>query len=246
MKTRNKLKIMGLLLTLVMTVSLLGMFSLTATAAEGDVASVTVGETTTNYTSLDDALIAAQNNPDSTLREPQEIVQVDGADGDYEASVTTGAETVNYEKLTEAIEAAKANSGATLKLLKDIGTNVLIDGGTFIFDLNGHTIAADTKFDSVAPYTNQFAMNILPGADITLIGSGSIISNGPNDPQYTTWLYCIRNQGTLTINGPMQIRTNEYTYNCGIYSYGGTLTIHNCNIEVRRYAVEGNSGARVT
>ncbi len=167
------------------------------------------------------------------------------AEGDV-ASVTTGAGTVNYERLTEAIEAAKANSGATLKLLKDIGTNVCIDGGTFTFDLNGHTIEADTKFDGVEPYTNQFAMNILSGADITLIGSGSIISNGPDDPSYTTWLYCIRNLGTLTVNGPMQIRTNGYTYNSGIYSYGGTLTIHDCNIEVSRYAVEGNSGAQVT
>lgn len=168
------------------------------------------------------------------------------AEGDYEASVTTGAGTVNYEKLADAIEAAKANSGATLKLLKDIGTNVCIDGGTFNFDLNGHTIEADTKFDGVAPYTNQFAMNILSGTDITLIGSGSIISNGPTDPLYTTWLHCIRNQGSLTVNGPMQIRTNGYKYNGGIYSYGGTLTIHNCDIEVSRYAVEGNSGAQVT
>ena len=168
------------------------------------------------------------------------------ADVDYEASVTTGAGTVNYEKLTEAIEAAKANSGATLKLLKDIGTNVLIDGGTFTFDLNGHTIEADTKFDGVAPYTNQFAMNILPGTDLTLIGSGSIISNGPTDPLDTTWVYCIRNQGTLTVNGPMQIRTNGHTYNRGIYSDGGTLTIHDCNIEVRRDAVQGRSGAQVT
>ena len=168
------------------------------------------------------------------------------ADVDYEASVTTGAGTVNYEKLADAIVAAKANSGATLKLLKDIGTNVCIDGGTFTFDLNGHTIEADTKFDGVAPYTNQFAMNILSGADITLIGSGRIISNGPIDPLYTTLLHCIRNQGTLTVNGPMQIRTNGYKYNGGIYSYGGTLTIHNCDIEVSRYAVEGNSGAQVT
>ena len=36
-KTRNKLKIMGLLLTLVVMVSLLGMFSLTASAAEATI-----------------------------------------------------------------------------------------------------------------------------------------------------------------------------------------------------------------
>ena len=66
-KTRNKLKIMGLVLTMVLLIASLGVFSLTASAAGGDVASVTVGETTTNYTSLDDALIAAQNNPGSTL-----------------------------------------------------------------------------------------------------------------------------------------------------------------------------------
>ena len=40
MKTRNKLKIMGLVLALVMMVSLLGLFSLTASAAANSVSYV--------------------------------------------------------------------------------------------------------------------------------------------------------------------------------------------------------------
>ena len=60
-KTRNKLKIMGLVLTMVLLIAALGVFSLTASAAEGDVASVTVGGTTTSYDTFDAAITAAQS-----------------------------------------------------------------------------------------------------------------------------------------------------------------------------------------
>ncbi|MBQ8409467.1 MAG: hypothetical protein IJY39_11465, partial [Clostridia bacterium] len=66
-KTRNKLKIMGLVLTLVMMVSLLGMFSLTASAAEGDKVSVTINGETTYYTSIKDAVAKANESGNATI-----------------------------------------------------------------------------------------------------------------------------------------------------------------------------------
>lgn len=75
------------------------------------------------------------------------------AEVSYAASVTTAGEggvTENYSSLTDAITAAQENAGSTLKLLEDVDTNVVIDGGTFTFDLNGHKIEADTEYHNIS------------------------------------------------------------------------------------------------
>ena len=160
-------------------------------------------------------------------------------DVSYAASVTTAGEggvTENYSSLTDAITAAQENAGSTLKLLEDVDTNVVIDGGTFTFDLNGHKIEADTEYHSMY-LTKSYALTIETGADITLKGSGSIISNSPLT--HTTPYGCIWNKGKLKIDGDIELKTNEYTYNSGIYNApGGQLTIDNCSINVKRYAID--------
>ena len=194
MKTKTQFtnRILSLVLSIMMVISMLPMNVLTASAAEGDVASVTTaGE---------------------------------------------GGVTENYSSLTDAITAAQENAGSTLKLLEDVDTNVVIDGGTFTFDLNGHKIEADTEYHSMY-FTKSYALTIETGADITLKGSGSIISNSPLT--HTTPYGCIWNKGKLKIDGDIELKTNEYTYNSGIYNApGGQLTIDNCSINVKRYAID--------
>ena len=157
----------------------------------------------------------------------------------YVASVITAGEggvTENYSSLTDAIAAAKENEGSTLKLLEDVDTHVLIDGGTFTLDLNGHNIEADTLFDS-SFITRMNALTIWNDANITLEGSGSIVSNCILDNSSTTFCYCIYNRGKLKIDGDIELKTNEYRYNSGVYSYNGQLTIDNCSINARLYAI---------
>ena len=157
----------------------------------------------------------------------------------YVASVTTAGEggvTENYSSLTDAIAAAKENEGSTLKLLEDVDTHVLIDGGTFTLDLNGHNIEADTLFDS-SFITRMNALTIWNDANITLEGSGSIVSNCILDNSSTTFCYCIYNRGKLKIDGDIELKTNEYRYNSGVYSYNGQLTIDNCRINATMYAI---------
>ena len=157
----------------------------------------------------------------------------------YVASVITAGEggvTENYSSLTDAIAAAKENEGSTLKLLEDVDTHVLIDGGTFTLDLNGHNIEADTLFDS-SFITRMNALTIWNDANITLEGSGRIVSNCILDNSSTTFCYCIYNRGNLRIDGDIELKTNEYRYNSGVYSYNGQLTIDNCRINATMYAI---------
>lgn len=164
------------------------------------------------------------------------------AEVSYAASVTTAGEggvTENYSSLTDAITAAQENAGSTLKLLEDVDTNVVIDGGTFTFDLNGHKIEADTEYHNIY-LTKSYTLTIETGADITLKGSGSIISNSPLT--HTTRYGCIWNKGKLKIDGDIELKTNEYRYNSGIYNHGGQLTVDNCNINAMHYAIECYDG----
>jgi len=154
------------------------------------------------------------------------------------ASVTTTDNvTTEYSDIQFAIDAAEASTGSTLKLLEDVDTHVLIEGGTFTLDLNGHNIEADTLFDGNV-LSRAYALTILNDANITLEGSGSIISNCILDDIATTFCYCIYNRGNLKIDGDIELKTNEYRFNSGIYNTtGGQLTIDNCSINARLYAI---------
>ena len=153
------------------------------------------------------------------------------------AAVTTADNvTTEYSDIQFAIDAAEASAGSTLKLLEDVDTHVLIEGGTFTLDLNGHNIEADTLFDG-SFITRMNALTIWNDANITLEGSGSIISNCILNNSSTTFCYCIYNRGKLRIDGDIELKTNEYRYNSGVYSYNGQLTIDNCSINARLYAI---------
>ncbi len=153
------------------------------------------------------------------------------------AVTTTDNVTTEYSDIQFAIDAAEASTGSTLKLLEDVDTHVLIEGGTFTLDLNGHNIEADTLFDG-SFLSRAYALTILNDANITLEGSGSIISNCILDNSSTTFCYCIYNRGNLKIDGDIELKTNEYRFNSGIYNTsGGQLTIDNCSINARLYAI---------
>lgn len=61
-----------------------------------------------------------------------------------EATVTVGDTTTEYPYLSEALAAAEATPGSVLKLRKDFALSapVEISAGSFVFDLNGHTLSA--------------------------------------------------------------------------------------------------------
>ena len=122
-KTRNKLKIMGLVLTMVLLIASLGVFSLTASAAGGDVASVTVGGTTTSYDTFDAAITAAQSCTDSDKAVVKLLADI--AMGDTYLAISGGVFTIDLNGFE------LSGTGSTSLLSLTGSANVTItDSGT--------------------------------------------------------------------------------------------------------------------
>ena len=101
-----------------------------------------------------------------------------------------------YATLAEALE-----NGSEIVLLTDIELDsALVITGSYVIDLNGHTLTYTSTVMGEAMITNKGSLVINDS-----VGTGVINYNyiGANDASYGKGNYTISNAGTLTINGGM-------------------------------------------
>ena len=208
------------------------MCSLTASAAEGDVASVTVGETTTNYTSLDDALIAAQNNPDSTLTLLQNIDR--GSDRLLINSIPNSTFTIDLNgcTLTSTGNTVYINTSVTLTIVDSKGTGGIISNNNGIYinwnDATVNIIGVTITTTATLGYEAGVYINA-SNATVNIIDS---TINSRNVGVY--------GGGTLNISGDTRITTTSSNM-AAIHRTGGALTINGGSITGGVYVAGGTA-----
>ena len=235
-KTRNKLKIMGLVLALVMMVSLLGMFSLTASAVAGLVVTIDTGESFT----LKDA-------------DGDGYYDIGTADALYAfAAAVNGGNTAINGELTANITVNENVLTADGKLNGD-GSNFrawtpIGDGSnryTGIFNGNGYTISGLYFNNNEVSYVGLFG-RVTRSGKVTNVGIidnyingndyiGGVVGNndyGTIENCYNTGSVCCNNDNSAKVGGVVG------------YNYYGTL--NNCyntgNVSGTDYGVGGVVG----
>ena len=235
-KTRNKLKIIGLVLALVMMVSLLGLFSLTASAVAGLVVTIDTGESFT----LKDA-------------DGDGYYDIGTADALYAfAAAVNGGNTAINGELTANIVVNKNVLTADGKLNGD-GSNFrawtpIGDGSnryTGIFNGNGYTISGLYFNNNEVSYVGLFG-RVTRSGKVTNVG---IINNYINGNDYIGGVVGYNDYGTVEncYNTGSVCCNNDYSAKVGGvvgYNYYGTL--NNCyntgNVSGTDYGVGGVVG----
>ena len=197
-KTRNKLKIMGLLLTLVMMVSLLGLFSLTASAADGTPVAK-VGEV--EYTDFATAVANWTDNTTLTL-----LADVTDLAEQIELSGNGLVLDLNGKKLEATVDHAIKISAGELTIRDSVGTGSFTttqSGGLWVF--GGNVNFESGTLESVTISKGTFNM-----------------TGGTIQAEAFTGIY-VNGEGTANISGGEINVTDDNRM--GIYNGFGTLNL---------------------
>lgn len=171
-----------------------------------------------------------------------------------------------YTDLQTAVDAAENQSGSTLTLLDNVtltnGTSIAIGGGTFTFDLAGHTITFAEQADNVAikvsagdiiftdsgdsgsvvvpgTYTNSRAM-VISGGMVTIDGGSYTARNAIDTSEGTTLAV---KDGTITASSTSGIGiSSSGTLNI----YGGSIHTNSKNGYGCAISLSGSCTATIT
>ena len=210
-------KILSLLLTLVLVLGLIPGMSLTA-YADSNVASVTVGSTTAEYSTLSDALSAWTDGSTLTLL----------------ADVTTNS-TINV-------------SGTKTLDLNGYGILMTGNSGVMYAERGGKlTIndSAPTKAHAIT-LANYRGTAVADGTGTTSLTNGTgtaYITGGYITGGNTAWGSAIQNYGDLTINGGTVIGNVSDSSGAVRVNNGSALTLNGGQIIYNRVSTNTNGGA---
>ena len=202
--------------------------------AEGDVASVTVGDTTTNYTSLDDALIAAQNNPGSTLTLLQNIDR--GSEELMIRSVPDSTFTIDLNGCTLTSTTATGTvfiqTSVNLTVVDSKGTGGIIsNNNAFYIDWNNTTVNIKGVTITVTSTLDYDACVFINNSSATVnIIDSTILSERVG----------VYGGGTLNISGDTRITATSSNM-AAIHRTGGALTITGGSITGGVYVAGGTA-----
>ena len=189
-KTRNKLKIMGLVLALVMMVSLLGLFSLTASAAETTESAIDLSTLTGTYVISDSGeytfegsgsygIKVESGNPTIVLNNASITVgkgssAIDVASGSNATIFVMGDNTVDTDSEWEMAGgifvaeggAVNITSNSNANILRAHGSHASAIGGKYDYDNNESYNAGNINISNVTvyAYTNNFYASAIGAA----------------------------------------------------------------------------------
>lgn len=251
-KTRNKLKIMGLVLTMVLLIASLGVFSLTASAAGGDVASVTVGGTTTSYDTFDAAITAAQSCTDSDKAVVKLLADI--AMGDTYLAISGGVFTIDLN----GFELSGTGSTSLLSLTGSANVTIIDSGAdgairtnskairardTSIVTINGGTFHSADSHPIWFQSTGKLTVNdgVIIGGSYGICSTKGITTiNGGNIHGTSEGIIC---SGTLTVYGGTVTSDYEAVL---VDSSSASVTINGGSFTGGSYAVYGWSSCSAT
>ncbi len=251
-KTRNKLKIMGLVLTMVLLIASLGVFSLTASAAGGDVASVTVGGTTTSYDTFDAAITAAQSCTDSDKAVVKLLADI--AMGDTYLAISGGVFTIDlngFELSGTGSTSLLSLTGSANVTITDSGTGGAIRTNstairardTSIVTIDGGIIQSADSYPIWFQSTGKLTVNdgVIIGGSYGICSTKGITTiNGGNIHGTSSGIYC--NSGTLTVYGGTVTSDSDAV----LVSSSASVTINGGSFTGGSYAVYGYSSCSAT
>ena len=251
-KTRNKLKIMGLVLTMVLLIASLGVFSLTASAAGGDVASVTVGGTTTSYDTFDAAITAAQSCTDSDKAVVKLLADI--AMGDTYLAISGGVFTIDlngFELSGTGSTSLLSLTGSANVTITDSGTGGAIRTNstairardTSIVTIDGGIIQSADSYPIWFQSTGKLTVNdgVIIGGSYGICSTKGITTiNGGNIHGTSYGIYC--NSGTLTVYGGTVTSDSDAVF---VLS-SASVTINGGSFTGGSYAVYGYSSCSAT
>ena len=201
MKTKTQFtnRILSLVLSIMMVVSMLPMNVLTASAAEGDKVSVTIGGETTYYTSIIDAVAKANESDNATITLLQDTTTGERLDITKSTALDLNGNTLscatNFSDDYDTMVAVTAN-GAKLTIIDSIGGGKLDGTGTtFVLCLGDPSWQGAVTFTSSA----QISGGTVSGG-VRMRGGTSMTVSGGTLENNTAGLATIEMQSETTLN----------------------------------------------